>query len=374
MRSIVILFRLLVIGVASSAFVVVLFLLSENSVHRNNSFVRRYPHHPITKKYDLPIKYNSYYIAGYENEMLYLGNTTAPLHLLKVNLKTRDTSHIRIKLDKTDLPFRSVEVNLHPPYFFVLDGTIPFIFRGRIGDWKAHLWMKDKAYFSKAIAIDSNKIYISTVRGKTQMTTIGLIEKEDEDDFNVILNSNILEKQIDGIFDVDGIMAVSPNHKELGYIYFYRNQFMLMDSKLKLLKRQRTIDTVQKAQIKLSETNDKGEIKMKAPPIMVNKMATIYNDLLLINSNRLGKYEDKDMLKEASIIDVYNWKKESYEFSFYLYHIGNERAKEFSLHKGYLIALIDDKLAIYELVKQHFSSDLSFKYSQKINHEGSYRK
>jgi hypothetical protein len=374
MRSIVILFRLLVIGVASSAFVVVLFLLSENSVHRNNSFVRRYPHHPITKKYDLPIKYNSYYIAGYENEMLYLGNTTAPLHLLKVNLKTKDTSHIRIKLDKTALPFRSVEVNLHPPYFFVMDGSIPFIFRGRIGDWKAHLWMKDKAYFSKAIAIDSNKIYISTVSGKTQMTTIGLIEKEDEDDFNVILNTNILEKQIDGVFDVDGIMAVSTNHKELGYIYFYRNQFMLMDSKLKLLKRQRTIDTVQKAQIKLSETNDKGEIKMEAPPLMVNKMATIYNDLLLINSNRLGKYEDKDMLKEASIIDVYNWKKESYEFSFYLYHIGNERAKEFSLYKGHLIALIDDKLVIYELVKQHFSSDLSFKYSQKINHEGSYRK
>jgi len=360
MRSSRIFSGLFVIGILSISLVVVLFLLSENSVHRNNSFVRRYPHHPITKKYDLPIKYNSYYIAGYENEMLYLGNTTAPLHLLKVNLKTKDTSHIRIKLDKTDFSFRSVEVNLHPPYFFVMDGTMPFIFRGMIGDWKAHLWMKDKAYFSKAIAVDSNKIYISTVSGKTQMTTIGLIEKQDEDDFNVILNSDILEKQIDGIFDVDGIMAVSPNHKELGYIYFYRNQFMLMDSNLKLLKRQHTIDTVQKAQIKLSDINDNGEIKMKAPPLIVNKMAAIYNDLLLINSNRLGKYEDKDMLKEASIIDVYNWKKGSYEFSFYLYNIGNVGAKAFELYKDYLVALIDDKLSVYEIGKQPFNIPLAY--------------
>ncbi|MGV8816033.1 MAG: hypothetical protein ACOH2D_18190 [Gelidibacter sp.] len=358
-------FKLLVAGILSAAFVVIAFILSENEVHRNNSFVRRYPQYPVLNKYNLSIKFNSYYIAGYENGKLYLGNTTAPLHLLEVNIKTQDTTHIRVQLDETDLPFRSLNIKFHPPYFFVMDGAIPFIFRGRIGDWKANLWMKDKAYFDKAIPIDSNKLYINTISTQTHMRTLGYIEKLD--DFKIVLNTDVLEKQIDGLFDVDGIMAVSTNNQKLGYIYFYRNQFMLMDSNLKLIKRQNTIDTVQKAQIKLSEINIKRKTEMKAPPLVVNRMASICNDLLFINSNRLGKYEPESMLKEASIIDVYDWKKGSYEFSFYLYNIGNKAMKEFFVYDNYLMALIDDELSVYELTKKYFSKYQIYQYPQKVN-------
>ena len=197
------------------------------------------------------------------------------------------------------------------------------------------------------------------------MRTLGHLVKHD--DFKIVLNTGILEKQIDGVFDVDGIMAVSPNHRTLGYIYFYRNQFLLMDPDLQLIKRQNTIDTVQKAQIKLVETNTKGETEMKAPPLVVNRMASIYNDLLLINSNRLGKYELESMLKEASIIDVYNWKKGSYEFSFYIYNIDNKSIKEFSVHDQYLMALIGDELSIYELTEKYFGKYPSYQDPQKTN-------
>tara|TARA_R110002073_G_scaffold327921_3_gene508843 strand:- start:1161 stop:2258 length:1098 start_codon:yes stop_codon:yes gene_type:complete len=349
------LFILLILAVSSITVVVVLFLLSEHEVHRNNAFVRRYPHHPITKKYDLPIKYNSYYVSGFDNDILYLGNNTAPLHLLEVNLKTKDTNHIQIRMKSKDLTFQSLKVKMQPPYFFIMDGSVPCIFRGKIGDWNAHLWMKDKAYFNKAMPVDSNKIYINTISSKTQMTTLGLIERQENENINIVLNTDILEKQIDGVFDVDGIMTISPNTGTLGYVYFYRNQFMVMDSNLKLIERQHTIDTVQRVQIKVANLNDNQISKMKAPPMIVNKMAFMYNDLLLINSDRLGKYEDEDMLKEASIIDVYNWQKESYEFSFYFYHIGKESVKEFAVFNDYLIGLIDDKLSVYEIGKKQFN-------------------
>lgn len=350
-------FRLTVIGFLSALLVVVLFLLSEHEVHRNNAFVRRYPHHPIIKKYDLPLKYNSYYIAGYKNELLYLGNTTAPKHLLEINLKTKDTSHITISMENLDFAFQSINVKVVPPYFFMMDGTVPCIFRGKTFDWHANMWMKDKAYFEDGIPIDSNSVYINTVSSKTQMSTLGLIEKKEG--FNVVLNTDILEKQIDGIFDVDGIMVVSSSNKTLGYIYFYRNQFILMDRNLNLLKRQHTIDTVKIAQIKVAELKDTKISKMKAPPMTINKMAALYKDLLLINSDRLGKYEDKDILKEASIIDVYNWKKESYEFSFYLYGIGKEQAKEFGVYEAYVIALIDNQLSVYKM-RQQFNESLAY--------------
>lgn len=368
MRGMGILFRLLVIGGASISFVVVLFIFSENEVHRNNAFVRRYPHHPIAKKYDLPIKYNSYYIAGYENEKLYLGNTTAPLHLLEVNLKTKDTQHIKINIDRKDMSFRSVSVKLHPPYFFVMDGSVPCTFRGRIGLWEAHLWMKNKAYFTHAIPIDSNKMFIKAISSKTNEAALGLIEKQK--DFSILIDPNLLEKQIDGMFDVDGIMNVSEDKRTLSYVYSYRNQFLIMNSDFELLRREETIDTVRIAQIQLSQRNERGEIQMKAPPLKVNRTAALHQNLMMINSTRLGKYEESKMLNQASIIDVYDWKKQTYEFSFYLYNIGQNSLKEFQVYDEYLVAIIEDMLSVYQLRPSYFEkvdakSSISKNYDNK---------
>lgn len=349
--------RLFGIGGLSIGFVVLLFLLSEHTVHRNNAFTRRFPSHPIHKEYDLDITYNSYYIAGFDHDILYLGNTTAPLHLLRVDLKTKDTAHIRIKLSESDLPFRAVNVQVRPPYFFVMDGTVPCIFRGSITDWIADVWMEDKAYFSKAIVLDSNNLYIKTIHGKTKMTTLGLLHKEET--IMVDLQPGILQKQIDGIFDVDGVMLATPDRQHLGYVYFYRNQFMVMNKELRSLKRHLTIDTIQKAQIQLAQLSGSKTTKMKTPPLVVNKMAAMYKDFIFIGSDRLGRNEDRDMLNTASIIDVYNWKKDTYRFSFYLYNIGNKKADEFQAHNGYLVALIDNMLSVYTIREGMFTSSLS---------------
>ena len=352
MKNIKIIYKLLILGLISSSFVVILFLFSEHQMHRNNAFIRRYPHHPITKKYDLFLKYNSYYIAGYENDILYLGNTTAPLHLLEIHLKTMDTVHIQIQLEKNEFPFQSVSIQLFSPYFFVMDGTVPCIFKGRIGDWQASLWMKNEAYFSRAIPVDSNKIYIRATNSKTNEFTLGLLEKSDP--FKTTLKPDLLEKQLDGIFDVDGLLLASENSNTLGYIYFYRNQFLIMNSSLELLHKEETIDTVRTAQIQLSKKNKKGEIKMKTPPLIVNKTAALYKNMMMIHSNRLGKYEEKHMFNQAAIIDSYNWKDQTYEFSFYIYKVHQKTLKEFNVYDNYLVALIGDMLSVYQLKTSYF--------------------
>tara|TARA_R110002050_G_scaffold171077_3_gene303002 strand:- start:212 stop:1306 length:1095 start_codon:yes stop_codon:yes gene_type:complete len=352
-REIIILFS---VGIFSSLTVIVLFLLSEHTVHRNNAFTRRYPHHPITKKYDFSVKFNSYYVSGFKGDHLFLGNKTAPLHLLEINLKTKDTNHIQLTLENNNVTFRSLKVKLKPPYFFIMDGTVPCIYRGRIGDWKASLWMEDYAYFSNAIPIDSNKVYISTTDSESQMTTLGLIQKLENDTASIFLNSDLLEKQFDGVFDVDGLMVSSSKSNSQGYVYYYRNEFMLMDSDLNLIKRQRSIDTIKIAQLQVANIENSNVTKFNAPPTIVNKLAIMHEDLILIKSDRLGKYEDEIMLNEASIVDVYNWQNESYEFSFYFYDIGKEKMREFSMNDTFMIGLIDDKVSVYEINKEQFKT------------------
>ncbi|MFD2101303.1 hypothetical protein [Flagellimonas iocasae] len=347
-------FKLLGTISVCSALVVLLFLSSEKQVHRNNAFTRRFPPHPVSKHYDLDLGYNSYYIAGCSNKKLYLGNRTAPWHILEVNPSTRDTCHIRLEPNTKELKYRSLKVNVLAPYFFMMDGTIPLILRGKTGDWKAYPWMAGQAYFNKALAIDSNKIFIRTISAKSQKTTLGLIEEKNG--FHVKLDTTLLVAQNKGLFDVDGIPIKGNGTDIMGYVHYYRNEFLTMNQNLDHVVRHRTIDTVEKAQIQVTPMDNNRNFQMSAPPTIINKTATVYKDLVLIRSDRLGRNESEDMLDQAAIIDVYNTEKQTYEFSFYLYDINKHKIREFIVDNGLLIGLVDDRLTVYHLEPTYFEA------------------
>src|SRR5690606_28338776 len=81
-NKITILTVLMIIG---TGIVSLLFILSQDQTHRNNAFIRRYPHHPIKTFDTLNLGFNSYYFAGIDSSHIYLGNYTAPLKVLKVS-------------------------------------------------------------------------------------------------------------------------------------------------------------------------------------------------------------------------------------------------------------------------------------------------
>ncbi|KAB7530307.1 hypothetical protein F8C76_02020 [Flagellimonas olearia] len=351
-----VLIKLLGTIVPSVGLVVILFLFSEDQLHRNNAFTRRYPPHPIIKQYDLDIGYNSYYIAGFDNDLLYLGNSTAPWHLLQINVKNRDTLHIELKPSDTELKYRSLSVSILPPYFFIMDGTVPFILRGKLGDWKAKTWIEAGAYFNAAIPIDSNALYVRTTSSMTKKYALGILRQAKK--MTLELDTTLLETQIDGRFDVDGVMLTDLPSGRLAYVYYYRNEFMAMDPVFGNAKRYRTIDTIKVAQIQLTAPDRHGNIQMAKPPLLVNKTASIHHGMVLIQSDRLGKNESRHMLDQASIIDVYNVVKGTYEFSFYLYHVKKKRVREFAIQGNFLIALVDDHVSIYRTQTPHFPQNI----------------
>lgn len=346
--------RLLGTSSLGMGLVIVLFLSSERQVHRNNAFTRRYPPHPVNKQYELDLGYNSYYIAGGSKNRLYLGNRTAPWHILEVDLDTRDTCHIQLEPSTKKLEYRSLKVGVHAPYFFMMDGTMPLILRGKIGEWKARPWMEDGAYFNKALAVDTNKIFIRTVAAKTQRSTLGLIEENNG--FHVKLDTSLLRAQDHGLFDVDGIPIKGIGTDIMGYVHYYRNGFLTMDQNLDHVVRHRTIDTVEKAQIQVSSLDNDRNFQMSAPPTIINRTAAIYRSLVLIRSDRLGRNESGDMLDQAAIIDVYDTEKHTYEFSFYLYDVNKHKVREFIVYNGLLIGLVDDRLAVYRLEPTYFET------------------
>lgn len=66
------------------ALVFILYAFADKPNSNKNGFTRRIPPVTAVLRNSLVLKYPAYYIAGYSNRHIYLGNYSASLHLLAV--------------------------------------------------------------------------------------------------------------------------------------------------------------------------------------------------------------------------------------------------------------------------------------------------
>lgn len=336
---------------------------SQKQSHQYNSFLRKFPPTPIHISHTLDVKTNSYYIAGGDTNNLYFGNVLAPWHLLKTNLKLADTQHVVLNIkDQEELKFKSIRVTVDSPYFYFADGTIPAIFRGMTTDWIANLNMlQNSAYFLESVALNNTSFAIRTMSSLSNEITLGKISNDSP---YVKLLPNLLEKQLDGKFCVEGVMHYSKHLAWLVYVYRYRNQFICADTSLNLIYRGNTIDTISQAKIKVAEIKSDNSFTMSAPPLKVNNMSSVSGNWLFINSNLLAKNEDKKSFEEASVIDVYNLKDGQYHASFYLPQHNKQKMREFRILDNTLIALHDRYILQYHIDPKYFNDRKTTKISE----------
>lgn len=331
----------------SVALVVLLFVASEEIIRHRNPFVRRFIPHRINKLYQEDLVYNSYYFAGTGMGKIYLGNYTDPSKVTVLDSILNNRKQFTIQLDNVNFPFRSIQVKVVPPYFYVLDGTVPCIFKGTIGNWKASLIPYNSTHFSAAAIIDNNAIAIRTRDTPKKENSLGVIEFRNS--FKVHLAPDLLQKQIDGVFDTDGSLHYSPVLQKLVYVYYYRNQFIVADSQLKLSYRGHTIDTNSIAKLKIAYLPEQGIKQFSAPPFTVNATSSVFKNLLFVHSNLEGKFESQKMWEQASVVDVYDIVENSYQFSFYVYHHNRQKMRSFVVTDSHFFALIDDQIVAYSL-------------------------
>lgn len=333
--------------VGSVAIVILLFVTSEEIIHHRNPFVRRFIPHRINKQHQADLGYNSYYFAGTGKGKIYLGNYTDPSRITVLDSTLKNRKLYTIQLNKVNFPFRSIQVKVVPPYFYVLDGTVPCIFKGTIGNWKASLISNRSIHFSATAIMDNNAIAIRTRDIRKRENTLGIIEFDPR--VKVQLAPDLLQKQIDGIFDTDGSLHYSPALQKLVYVYYYRNQFIITDSHLKLTYRGNTIDTNSVAKLKIAYLPEQGIKQFSAPPFTVNASSSVFKNLLFVHSNLEGKFESQKMWEQASVIDVYDIVENSYQSSFYVYHHNRQKMRSFVVTDSHLFALIDDQIVAYSL-------------------------
>ncbi|MFV5687823.1 MauE/DoxX family redox-associated membrane protein [Flavobacterium sp. ZT3R25] len=184
----------------SVGIVAVLFILSEDIMHHRNNFVRRFAGN-ATKVNEIDLKFSSYYFAGIANDKIYLGNYTQPLLVTTLDTLLHKREKFKIHPSRTDFPFQSVQVRVLPPNFYLIDGPVPIIFKGNIKDCNGSVKWNGSTTFSHYQLIDSLTLAIRSndnLKGESQLGSLYFGNKS-----KARFNENLLQKQIDGIFDVD---------------------------------------------------------------------------------------------------------------------------------------------------------------------------
>ncbi|SFN90922.1 Methylamine utilisation protein MauE [Paenimyroides ummariense] len=332
--------------IISSAIIVLLFITSEHIMKRENPFIRRFLPHHIDKAEYIDLGFNSYYIAGLTHDTIYLGNYTTPLNITAIPMDMRARISHQIVLDEKDRSFRSLTVKVNDEFFFVSDGATPIIYRGETKSWKALKFMETKIFFSKLQPIDNNSFLFRSEKADSGENVLGKITVSNSTTFE--LYDKVLKKQIDGIFDTDGHLITDSKTKQAIYTYYYRNQYLVYENKYNYFKSGKTIDTTTLAKIEV-KTLANGERKMGAPPQKVNSRTYAYDKLLYVKSDLMGKNEPRSMWNEASIIDVYNYSKNQYMYSFYTYDYKKNKVKEFAINEEYFFGIIGNSLVRYKL-------------------------
>lgn len=327
---------------------------SKALVRRPGSFLRVLPPHPAVQRGTMDIKYNSYYIAGVSKSRVYLGNYKAPLHILVINKALTDSQQYRIIIpDVERVRYWSLRVRVDSPYFFLADGTVPRIYKGLIRTWYGYRVPNDSAYFLDFRPMGPTSFAIRSMSAETGEYELG---KEMWATDSVVLRPDILEKQIDGKFCVDGTMAYDKDFSRLVYTYYYRNQFIVMDSNLNVISRGRTIDTVSKAKISVA-TMESGRVStMSSPPLLVNRRCRVDGKWLFVNSNLVARNESVSDFDKLSVIDVYGLDSVKYEFSFYLSHFTYAKVGDFFVCDGKLFAIFDHFISSFDLQADYFNS------------------
>ncbi len=323
-----------------------LFINSENIIKKENNFIRRYPHHPVIEDRSLDLGVNSYYFAGIDKNEVYLGNNTSPLTLISIDKNFTGIKRHIIKLNGQIPIFKNIQLQIKSPYYYVYDGSVPIIYRGKIGETDAKIVSYQDAYFNRLQVLDSTRFVIRTQSSKSKKQVLGILNIRDFSKLK--LHEDFLSKKQKNIFDVDGKLI--SDDENIYFIYYYKNGILKTDYDLKKIEYQKTIDTTQTSHI-LVKTMSNGHHKMYAPPQMVNEKATVFRGFLFNQSNLIGKYENRKQWRKNSIVDVYDTNNKKYWGSLYIQHRGKDKLSQMLISNHYMYVLIGHEIVRYRLAQ-----------------------
>ncbi len=318
-----------------------------------NGFRRKFMPVTIKVKNALNLPSNLYGFVGGGEERLILKNYADHLHLFSVdsNFNTLDT--IKVQYPSSFNTTTNIYKDMQSPliYFSNPYGDIYVYNSDRLGSYKIANFR-----FDNLKAISRNTIIVRA-RHKDGMELNRNLAKLVLSD-SVILNKQyFLPKQVSSFFTNDGLLYFDKEYSRVLYMYFYRGEYLTLDTNLVLVYKGKTIDTTKTIQIKTSVFNEKtkeGNIDKQItpikPPRFVNRFITSSKGKIYVLSALKADNEIKSDFSSNQVVDVYSIIDGKYLYSFYIPKYKNKNLNEFQIREKRLIAIFGSSLVDYVFV------------------------
>lgn len=329
--------------------VLILYVFADKPNDQKNGFSRQLPAQTATLRKSLELSYPAYYIAGYTGEHIYLGNYSASLHLLAVDQQLKDTQQLTLKMPSGErYAWKLARIMVDSPAVYMAEGSTPALYNGKLANLQMSRFLPQSCFFNVLQHISTTSFISRSIHVDTLGNRQSILAKITTDTPFVKLGTDILKKQVDGIFCTDGTLDYDPQTNKLVYLYHYRNEFITLDTNLHVIYTAHTLDTNTTARIKVADMST-GTSKFSAPPNYVNNRARIGNNRIYVLSSMLADNEDKQTWQRNEIIDVFSLDKGDYMYTLYIPLHDKEHMTDFLVKGNELFALYDHTLNAYSI-------------------------
>lgn len=318
--------------------------LGQKEIEHNDferSFIESYP--DVESQWSLQSP--KHYIAGLHGGYLYIADVFGRANLLSVNCEKADDI-----IDAITIPIsvNDSHIIVDSGGVYVADLNRFDIFRFKITSRNSindGVQVFDSTFFVEAVPVRGEAFAIRTLNQSNEY----VLALKTSLKASPIHSPGLLEKQIDGLFCTDGMLHFNADLQQLIYVYYYRNEFICMDSSLHLRYRGKTIDGVERVQIRVAEIKSDQAIALASPPRIVNKKSHSSGDWLFIHSVIKARNESKSAFNQHDVLDIYNLRNGRYAGSFYLPRINGEKLRDFKVYGNMLVAIHGRFLTTFDL-------------------------
>ncbi|MBE9601863.1 hypothetical protein [Pedobacter sp. MC2016-24] len=314
--------------------------LNENS---DNGFDRKMVNKQLRIQHSIKLEHDIFFSWKPERD-IWISSRHRPLDLLRLNNSLGVTEVKSLKLPNE---FNS---NLHNLNFSHVDSSI-FVANevgqiARLSSTRRKVF-NVKAIFDNPVAISANSIAVRLFKNSkkgsyTELCKIVLTNN------GQVKKSFTVPKQFDGIFCSDGLLQYDEDSKRLFYMYYRRGSFLCLDTNLNLLYSAKTVDTINRANLKLIDserTTANGKVTkgrtLNMPGDLVNIYFSVFQDKLYLYSGVRANNQSLTDFFQNSTIDVYALNNGNYLYSFLMPKHTGLLLRQFHVENDNLIALYD---------------------------------
>lgn len=335
----------LLLTCSSIAFIVILFSYSNRDSNAKSGFNRKFS--PLKTRLERYVQLGNehYTFVSLTPKLITLYKFRKPSELLDISIDLKKMNEYKLPFPSKIKPYGMNSVASIGSEKFLLTGSSAKAYRINLTKHSLDSSQLDTMYFAQSEILDSNSFVITRKISHQKFLRRTLINVDWQGKKK---NSYMPEKQIDGYFCTDGQFRYERNAKLLIYMFYYRGEFICLDTNMNVVYKMKTIDTVTRAKMLLKTT--KNNIMVHAtPPHLINKSFCVADDKIFLRSNLKADNETDKDFSRAEVIDVYFLKNGKYLYSFYLPFLEKQKLRNFSISKNILVATYKNNLAVFKI-------------------------